>query len=266
MLAALVIAVALIALVITRSVLWHAGGTPYDGVVFAGIIISVLYLLSFYAFERSPLTFIVLTLFGCYYLLMAFLVSSLHPRVSPIAHAAVHATHHGVAHQNIPASHVEPVDHAHDPVFRRGMKPVAEHAPPHHGPSSESIHASKAFHRGLAPIAPHAPPHHVPATKESSSRTSFKRGMEPIAEHAPPHHIPEKSSLIRRIFRKRVAPLQEMQPPRPARVHEQAFVKGMEPIHEITAEHLHKLGVYDLDEFENTLEKLVEKKPVRKRK
>jgi hypothetical protein len=203
--ATLFIAIGLIVLLIFRSISWHRDAiTPFDGILIVGICISALYLFSFYAFQRSALTAIVLVLFAIFYAMMAFFLYQhrwlfLQPRL----------THHhaSVAHYDTDKH----VDHVHDPAFRKGIEPIPEHAPPHH-------------HR-------------------RTIRSFFARKAQPHNTAQPRHaHI---------------EPIVQMEAPRPGKMHDSSFKRGMEPIHEITPAHLHRLGVYDL-------EKKVQ--PVRKRK
>lgn len=93
-------------------------------------------------------------------------------------------------------------------------------------------------------------------------RSRAPHGVEPIPERAPPW---EKPSLFKRMFnldrpspgwqRPPVAAIPERPPrwynrtmvqdtPRP---HTAAFKHGIEPIPEITPEHLHRMGVYDTE-------------------
>jgi hypothetical protein len=182
----LFIAIGLIALLILRSISWHRNAiTPFDGVLVVGICISVLYLFSFYAFQRNPLSAAVIVLFAIFYGLMAFLLYQhrwlfLQPRMT---------VHH---------MEYRSADHTHDPLFKRGIEPIPERAPPHH--------------------------HH-----RRTIRTFFQRKATPEMQH----HA-------------HIEPIHEIQAPKAGKSHEAAFKRGMEPIHEITSEHLHKLGVYDI--------------------
>ena len=269
MLATLFIAIALIVIIIMRSITWHHGGTPYDGVLLIGVIVSILYLFSFFAFDRSVLTSIVLVLFAVYYGLMALFISMYGMRHQ-----------HLVIHTHL-APDVQGHDFAHDPVFRHGIEPIEEHAPPHH-----EHHESAAFMKGVTPIVERAPAHHV----HKDSHQSYMRGIKPIAEHAPPHHVhkeshqsfmhgvkpiaehapPHKRTLLQRMFRMNKAPLPhdphlepipEMQPLH-GKVHSKEFTKGVEPIHEVTAEHLHKLGVYSLEPLQKFVMNDIPKKDI----
>lgn len=181
----LIIALALIALLIFRSISWHQEViTPFDGILIVGICISVLYLFSFYAFQRTLLSAAVILLFTVFYGLMAFLLYQ-HRwlfRAQPVVE--VYA------------------DHAHDPEFKRGIEPIVEHAPPHH--------------------------HH-----RMTIRSFFQRKAKPHPT-AQPHHT-------------HMEPIPEVHTPQPGKIHDDRFKRGIEPIHEITPEHLHRLGVYDLE-------------------
>jgi hypothetical protein len=87
-------------------------------------------------------------------------------------------------------------------------------------------------------------PRHVPHVihaKQQHKPVVFK-GLEPIPERPPRW---ERSKRFIKSFRRE--PIPEIKPPQLGKVHGEAFKRGIEPIPEITVEHLHKLGVYETE-------------------
>lgn len=71
-----VIAVALILLLILRSADWHAGGaTPFDGILLAGVAVSVAHLLSIVVANPTTLGRVLLGAAAVYYATMAALLA-----------------------------------------------------------------------------------------------------------------------------------------------------------------------------------------------
>lgn len=80
------------------------------------------------------------------------------------------------------------------------------------------------------------------------------QGLTPLPERAPPW---ENESWLKRTFnldapkpgwqKPNREPLPEMKTPALGKVHDASFKQGIEPIPEITPEHLHRMGVYDAE-------------------
>jgi len=156
-LATLVVAVALVVLLVLRSISWHLEEiTPFDGVLLLGICLSIVHLLSFFAFQQGVLSAMVIVLFAVFYFLMAFLLYR-HRwlfRPQPAYHAPRYASRarpRAQERQERPRrSFLRRVfrrDHAHDPAFRRGIEPIHEISEHDHG-------HDPIFKRGIEPIPP----------------------------------------------------------------------------------------------------------------
>jgi hypothetical protein len=245
--AALVLALCLIGLLALRSIEWHHNEySPYDIVLIAGLVLAVLYLFSFFAFERSVFTFLTVALFAVLYFLLAGLLWQYRTFVQPVPVMHRHARQKRTFMQ---------VDHAHDPRFRRGIQPILEHEPPrsffgttrHDAPRRSIVQRifrrkagtdTGAFRRGVDPIPvieqPHAASVHAP---------QFYEGIEPIPD-APPTHVPatklsdhhltekRKEHIREELFRRGMEPIHEMAHPTPGKKHAATFVKGVEPLKE----------------------------------
>jgi len=71
-----IIAVALIILLILRSADWHAGGaTPFDGILLAGVAVSIAHLLSIVVADPTTLGRLLLGAAAIYYVTMAVLLA-----------------------------------------------------------------------------------------------------------------------------------------------------------------------------------------------
>ncbi|MBR9700335.1 hypothetical protein GOV11_00535 [Candidatus Woesearchaeota archaeon] len=70
----ILLAIGLIALLVLRSIDWRNETNPYDWILILGIIVAILHLFSFSAFESSPLGLVIILLLGIYYTLMAVLL------------------------------------------------------------------------------------------------------------------------------------------------------------------------------------------------
>ena len=68
----LILSVGLIALLMLRNIDWRIQGSgPFDWVLVSGVLLSLVHLVSFHAFEQTILSGIVVAMFAFFYLFMA---------------------------------------------------------------------------------------------------------------------------------------------------------------------------------------------------
>jgi hypothetical protein len=88
--------------------------------------------------------------------------------------------------------------------------------------------------------APHAPrERHVRASAHVEGREE--------------RHTRPRKAFLRRLFRRNLEPIPMMNPAAAevGKQHDPSFKQGIEPLHEVTPAHLHKLGVYDAEPRKN---------------
>jgi hypothetical protein len=202
---AVVVAVALVMVLVLRSLAWHIEAvTPFDGVLVLGICMTVIYLVSFYAFQRSVFSFIVIALFACYYVLMAFLLYQHRwlfrerwtagdlpapPRESrefrrPSRHGDPSRTSApaGTPKRSLLSRIINRRPKERDARFRAGNEPI----PDLKGPTPSRLHGT-TFKRGIEPLEERPPnfgADETPAPQRRHDR-SFSRGIVPIVEQPP---------------------------------------------------------------------------------
>ena len=216
-----VIAVGLIVLLLLRSVSWHLERiTPFDGVLLFGILVTIAYLLSFFAFQQTVLGAALVILFAIYYGLMAFLLARHRGWLFGGAHTVDDADDNRlndspVEQRTIRARTQTPVRRMALP-FLRAPKERAE----------RNERSDRSVQEGRSVLRQHAVPR---------KRLHFFH----VDKHLDIEHDPA--------FRRGIEPIPEVRTPTIGKVHGVWFKRGIEPIPEVTKEHLHKLGVYDAE-------------------